>query len=550
MKKILTLLASFLFAFLFVTAQQVERDKVVVEIATGAWCGYCPGAAMGADDLAANGHDVAILEYHNGDPFVNVYSTARNNYYAVSGYPTAHFDGVLEVVGGSSSQSMYTTYLPKYNQRKVIPSSFTIDLTFAPSGLTVDATILIEKVATTTSTNMVLHLAVNESEIEYSWQNQTHMHFVERIMVPDQYGTTLDFSGGDIIEINESFNMDASWVTEHCEIIAFIQDLDTKEILQATMLSMATPLYNLDAQVYEVFNVPANNCSGVIAPAISIKNWGGEVLTSLTIQYDVNGGDIQTYDWTGSLEFLSDETITLDPITFPVLPENEFMVCCVNPNGQPDENPSNDTIIQPFNAAPVATFYRVSLLLKTDASPQETTYEVINSDGVVLYSGGPFTQGNAIVKDTFDLYSSDCYQFIMYDAGGDGLVGGFFTLREAIVGGLTLGSGGEFAEMETIEFEVDWVGIETGSIANKTVQIFPNPFKGNGQIVLDIPETEKVVINIFNSLGKLIYTNNLGIVSAGEHTIPLHQDHLSAGLNFIQIRIGNETLTKKVLLNN
>ncbi|MCK4678754.1 MAG: T9SS type A sorting domain-containing protein [Bacteroidales bacterium] len=549
MKKFFTLLVSFLFAILFVTAQQVEREKVVVEIATGAWCGYCPGAAMGADDLAANGHDVAILEYHNGDPFTNIYSNARNAYYGIGGYPTAHFDGVLEVVGGSASQSMYTTYLPKYNQRKVIPSSFTIDLSFEPNGLTVDATIIIEKVASTTSTNMVLHLAVNESDIEYSWLNQTHMHFVERIMVPDQYGTALDFSGGNIIEINESFNMDASWVTENCELIAFIQDLDTKEILQGTMVSMATPLYNLDAQVYEVFNVPENNCSGEIFPAISIKNWGSEVLTSLTIQYDVNGGDVQTYDWTGTLEFLSDETITLEPIAFPVLPENEFVVYCTNPNGQPDDNQSNDTLVQPFIAAPVATFYRVSLLLKTDASPQETTYEVINSDGVVLYSGGPFTQANAIVKDTFDLYNSDCYQFIMYDAGGDGLVGGFFTVREAILGGITLGNGGEFGEIETVEFEVDFVGIEANSTINEIVQIFPNPFIGNGQIVLDIPETKKVVINIFNSLGKLIYTNNLGIVSAGEHAIPLHQDHLSAGLNFIQVRIGNKTMTEKVLLN-
>ncbi|MDT8393913.1 MAG: hypothetical protein RQ761_08705 [Bacteroidales bacterium] len=93
MKKVfLTLIAVTLVAGLF--AQQINRERVVVEIATGTWCQYCPGAAMGADDLVANGHDVAIIEYHNGDAFANAFSNHRNSYYSVSGYPTAHFDGV------------------------------------------------------------------------------------------------------------------------------------------------------------------------------------------------------------------------------------------------------------------------------------------------------------------------------------------------------------------------------------------------------------------------------------------------------------------------
>ena len=74
---------------------QVPRNKVVQEIGTGTWCTYCPGAAMGADDLVANGCQVAVIEYHNGDAFTNTASDARNAYYSISGYPTAHFDGVV-----------------------------------------------------------------------------------------------------------------------------------------------------------------------------------------------------------------------------------------------------------------------------------------------------------------------------------------------------------------------------------------------------------------------------------------------------------------------
>ena len=53
MKKI-----TFLFIFLLAASTmfaQVSRDKVVVEVGTGTWCTYCPGAAMGIDDLISNG---------------------------------------------------------------------------------------------------------------------------------------------------------------------------------------------------------------------------------------------------------------------------------------------------------------------------------------------------------------------------------------------------------------------------------------------------------------------------------------------------------------
>ncbi len=82
-------------------SQQVARQKVIVEIGTGTWCQFCPGAAMGADDLVANGCQVGIIEYHNGDSFTNDASNYRNSsYYSITGYPTTHFDGVLEYVGG------------------------------------------------------------------------------------------------------------------------------------------------------------------------------------------------------------------------------------------------------------------------------------------------------------------------------------------------------------------------------------------------------------------------------------------------------------------
>jgi hypothetical protein len=212
------------------------RGLVTVEIGTGTWCVYCPGAAMGAEDLIDNGYDVAIVEYHaaNGDPFENEYSIARVNYYGISGFPTAVFDGVDKFVGGSNTQSMYQYYAPLVEARADIKSAFSIGVYGEHTNNNYDLTLQVTKNARIPYTNMALHVVLTESGIQYSWQGQTHLEWVERLMLPDANGTTLNFSGGDIQNIELNFTLDPSWVVGECEIAAFVQNLDNKEILQAT----------------------------------------------------------------------------------------------------------------------------------------------------------------------------------------------------------------------------------------------------------------------------------------------------------------------------
>jgi hypothetical protein len=45
-------------------SQGVQRNQVVMEIGTGTWCTYCPGAANGAHDLLVNGCPQLLLRDH------------------------------------------------------------------------------------------------------------------------------------------------------------------------------------------------------------------------------------------------------------------------------------------------------------------------------------------------------------------------------------------------------------------------------------------------------------------------------------------------------
>lgn len=236
---------SFLFALFFILAsiavigQQVPREKVIVELGTGTWCQFCPAAANGVDDLVANGHDVGVIEYHSGDSYATSESEARVNYYNITGFPTAEFDGVLEEVGGGgASQSKYNDYLPLYNQRIAIPSSFTVDIYGENTGNVYDIVVDLEKVAAYSGTNLKAHLVVTESHIPENWHGMTEVNFVCRKMVPNDNGTAIDFSSGDNITLNLQFTKDANWDANECELVAFIQDDNSKEILQGSMVEL------------------------------------------------------------------------------------------------------------------------------------------------------------------------------------------------------------------------------------------------------------------------------------------------------------------------
>ena len=241
MKKLNLLFATLIMLLGYtVNAQQVERDMVVLEIATGTWCYYCPGAAMGAEDLVANGKDVAVIEYHSGDSYENTYANYRNNYYNVNGIPDANFDGIVNSPGGSHTQSLYSTYLPKYNQRKAIPSSFTISATGESSGFVDFSTeITVEKVATSSASNIKLHVVITESDIQEFWQGMSELNFVERVMIPDQYGTAIDFTSNNTQIINLDFSIEEDWVYENCEMVVFLQNNTTKEILQGFKMPLS-----------------------------------------------------------------------------------------------------------------------------------------------------------------------------------------------------------------------------------------------------------------------------------------------------------------------
>lgn len=272
----------------------IARDFVVFEIGTGTWCTYCPGSAMGADDLHADGIPIAIIENHNGDNYANAYSDARNTYYNVTGFPTSEMDGVLEIVGGSADQSLYPNYLPQYENRIVKPSVHDITLDIASTGGTsYTANVTVEETYAYFTGTLKLHAVLTESHIPENWLGQTEVNFVCRAMYPDENGTTLDFSSSSTQ--SETFNFDiGSYVKDNCEFIVFVQHDGSKEITNGYMIDLET-IVSIDDPVQSTISVypnPAGDYVRIYSDSkgtVTIYNVTGQVVH---ISTDVNSETI------------------------------------------------------------------------------------------------------------------------------------------------------------------------------------------------------------------------------------------------------------------
>lgn len=262
----------------------VPRELVVVEIGTGTWCQYCPGAAMGADDLIDNNHPVAIVENHNGDTYANTYSNARNTYYAITGYPTAEFDGLNPSVGGSNTQSMYNTYLPKVTARMAVPSHYTLNVAGSNSGNNYMVIVNIAKPEADANTNVVLHAALTQSNIQQSWQGQTHLNFVNRLMIPNQNGTPVSLNTGEQTSVALSFTTQTSWPLADLELVVWLQNATTREVLQGKKYALnALPAGQEVSTDMLIFPDTSVNTTNVMP--LTLANFGSTAVTG-TISSD------------------------------------------------------------------------------------------------------------------------------------------------------------------------------------------------------------------------------------------------------------------------
>lgn len=220
-----------------------------------------------------------------------------------------------------------------------------------------------------------------------------------------------------------------------------------------TTSSGCTPTTALDASITNVITPVNTICDLTFTPEVVLTNFGSTTLTSVTINYDIDGGANNTFAWTGSLATGASQNVTLNAMT-TTAGAHTFNASTSSPNGGTDDNMSNDAFASSFTSI---TGNDLTLTLNTDQYGSETTWEVQDGGGTTVASGGPYSDlGGAGTSNNVETFcvADGCYDLIIYDSYGDGMCctygNGDYLLEDAL--GNTLASGGTFTNSETTNF--------------------------------------------------------------------------------------------------
>jgi len=220
---------------------------ILIEMFTATWCRNCPEAEEALSALLENPgpETICIVAYHgtpDRDVLASDETAARIDWYEsdpdfpviVGGFPTVVFDGLRYVQGARTPEEAEANYRIELNARKEVGSPLSIRLEGSVDSEGGDVTAVVKVEDRLPEGDLVLNMVVIEDHVE-QWGPWTSMYdFVTRdILDTEHLGVP---SVGDSLSVERQFTVDEGWIPGNMDVIAFVQDIGTKEILQSGRL--------------------------------------------------------------------------------------------------------------------------------------------------------------------------------------------------------------------------------------------------------------------------------------------------------------------------
>ncbi len=598
---------------------QPENKNVILEEFTGISCVYCPDGHRIAQDLHnANPNDVFLINIHTGgyanpqgpgtDFRVDPIGSNIASQSGVSGYPSGTvnrhvFSGGITAMSrgdwaGAANQIM--------NMSSPVNVGIQANVDMATNILTVDVEVFYTGSQTITS-NM-LNVAVVQNNIEgpqtggsqfnptavLANGNYNHQHML-RHMMTGQWGVPINtITTGTLYADQFTWTMPAdingvALDPTNIAIVAFISEgqqeiITGTEIYPNVIFANSFDAYCMSSSANDVI------CGSNTDIEVTFRNYGNVPLTSLDINYSINGGTTQNYAWSGNLPSAGTETITISNVAFTPAANNTINVSTSNPNGNTDQNTNNDNSSVTFNQFLAAGQVQsgvmpgtVTIDVTTDQyANSENGWELKDESGNVVASApiGSLTASSVQPSVTANLDPNKCYSFIFVDTYGDGICctygQGSYTVTDAsgtiIAGGGSAMSFSNFYDKEDY-FETNGTGpaaswncivgntdpcVDPGdgsgqytsysqcvascvpsSVDEKIngISIYPNP--ADNIISID---GKYITLDIYDVFGKLVYTTK------NDKTI--NTTLLQNGVYFIDADTENGNLVKKIIISH
>lgn len=535
-----------------------ENKKVILEEFTGIGCVFCPqGHAIAQSIKDGNPDNVFLVNIHVGSfavpgpgqpDFRTPFGTAIANQSNLVGYPAGTvnrhvFPGQSQSGGPHTAMSrgQWTSAASQIvAESSYLNMAVEAEIDYLASEITVhvEAFYTGNSPQSTNSLNVALlqNNTLGPQTGGGMGNNYPHQYRLVH-MITGQWGESISpTTQGSFIDRNYTYTIPAMYNNvpvnlEDMELVVFMTET-TQEIISGNgaFPSFTNLPLNNDAALEADFDIEPQ-CGIDYAPEVTIQNRGNNPLTSLAIEYSVNGGATQTYNWTGNLGPFEKEDVRLDPISYTVQSNNTINFSIPN-----DEDNTNNTASNTFGEITFEHTNSYTFRLQCDENGSEITWKIENDNGDIVQSGGPYAPDED-VELAFNLDDIGCHQFTLTDTGGDGQY--YIRLTDSNNNHVIINTSGFFGAELLAPFKTNGV---LGNLDNTidTVLLVPNPATST----FTISNAEGANIAMYDMQGRQVLSaSNL----SNSHEVNV--SNLVTGIYFVQVEREGQVQVKKLVVN-
>ena len=571
-------MASMIKAQQYVSVEPANRN-VIIEEFTGRGCGYCTDGHRIANQIMANNPGrVWAINIHAGGyaqtSYPNMITQDGNTIhggFSISGYPTGVVNRSTAAGidrgqwnGQANTQMNQAAECNVAGIARINPDTRVATITvevYYTGNSTVNENFL---------TVAMLQDSILGSQADYGNYNPTqwlngqyvHMHILRDVITESAWGETISpTTAGTFITRNYEYPIPESIgspngvdvVLENIFFLAWVservQGSATRPILTACELdkTMMTdePIYPSISGLEQVLKA---SCSQTKEFEFELANIGTNSFTSVKFMAEIVGVT-QEFEWTGELLSGDKTKMSFDmEIPFGTLPGT---LNITEINGEPYAYSANFVAESTEWAETEAEGdeTRVKVYIIQDQFGEQTTWDILNSAGETMASGGPYqhlvgsgsTQPNVL---NVDLPTDECYLFRIFDSNDDGICcnygEGYYYIKDAS-GNKIFEGDGDFGEMASHSFMINKKPDMVEDNITSNFNIYPNP--ANSKIFV---EGENVnYIEIYNSLGQKLLT-----VEGSADSTSADVSSLPNGVYVVKVIANEGVMTKKVSITH
>jgi hypothetical protein len=332
-------------------------------------------------------------------------------------------------------------------------------------------------------------------------------------------------------------------------MVTIINNAARRKSLITSTKNMPIALVANDAEITLEPSCTKSFCNAVAnqtTQSVKIHNRGTSNLISATINYNINGGSNLVYNWAGNLD--PNKYATFD-IVINSTSKGTINVSIAGVNSTVDQRSTNNTASGSFSIPTIPSSYSFTnfiLTLQPDNFGSETSWDLKNAAGTIIYQSDPYPDADPLLGDLitipWKLKNNECYTFTINDSYDDGICcgggNGYYNIK--LEDGVTVvGAGNSFTTFEKKYFKTT-NSLGTADFKTSTdIHLYPNPAKETLNILIPNNFGLPSSYTIHNSLGQIISQNKV----SRETDLTINTSALSNGIYFITIVAESEKTT-------